>query len=191
MRKCRHCKSELPPKKQSDKWQGLGWCDVDCMAEYGKAKTWEHIERKKRQERRERKRKLRTKSEATKSAQSAFNAYIRERDHDQPCISCGRTQPGGDSIGGTWDCGHYRSVGSAPELRFCELNAHRQCKSCNRDHSGRIVEYRINLKARIGEDALDWLEGPHEPKRYTIEELDELAAYYRKRVRKMKRERGT
>jgi hypothetical protein len=63
-------------------------------------------------------------------AQQAFNAYIRARDADLPCISCGETNPP-DLHGGQWDCGHFKTVGANPELRFEERNAHKQCKSCN------------------------------------------------------------
>ncbi len=63
-------------------------------------------------------------------AQKAFNAYIRARDAALPCISCGETNPP-DLHGGQWDCGHFKTVGAYPELRFEERNAHKQCKSCN------------------------------------------------------------
>lgn len=51
------------------------------------------------------------------------------------------------------------------------------------------MNYRINLVGRIGQDAVDWLEGPHEPKKYTADELRELAAYYRKKTRELKKDK--
>ena len=132
--------------------------------------------------------KLKTRSDWTKEAQAAFNEFIRLRDSGKPCISCGTHDAGEGLTGGGWDCGHYRSTGACPELRFEPLNAHRQCKKCNRHRSGNVTDYRIHLVQRIGQEAVDYLEGPHEPKRYTIDDLRGIRDYYRAEVRRMKRE---
>lgn len=144
------------------------------------------VERRKveRKQVREARQRLKTKSDHAREAQQAFNAWVRLRDHDLPCVSCGRFH------GGQFHAGHYRTVGGNPELRFEPLNAHRQCAPCNNHKSGDIVNYRINLVARIGQEAVDWLEGPHEPKRYTIEDLQQIKAQYRAKVREIKKERG-
>jgi hypothetical protein len=136
---------------------------------------------------REQKARLKSKGDHTRDAQQAFNAYIRERDRNRPCISCGTYTPGGDPLGGVWDCSHYRSVGACPELRFEELNAHKGCKNCNRDKSGNIVEYRVSLVQRLGQEAVDWLEGPHDPKRYTIDDLKAIKTKYRALKRDIER----
>lgn len=145
-------------------------------------------QRKRRQETQKARERLKTRSDYLKEAQRAFNAWIRERDHDRPCISCGAENPS-DSRGGSWDCGHYRSTGANPELRFCELNAHKQCKQCNQHLSGNVANYRISLRERIGDDALAWLEGPHEPKNYAATDLREIRDHYRREARRVKRER--
>jgi len=49
--------------------------------------------------------------------------------------------------------------------------------------SGNILEYRIRLVKKIGQAAVDWLEGPHEPKRYTIDELKEIKAEYKSKLK--------
>lgn len=125
------------------------------------------------------------------AAQTAFNAFIRARDNDLPCISCGRTdadvkQTDGWKTGGAWDCGHFLTRGAFPELRFEELNAHKQCKSCNggSDKYAKKTQlvrdgYRINLIKKIGLDKVEWLEGPHEPKKYTCAELKEIELRYK------------
>ena len=112
-----------------------------------------------------------------KKAQAAFNAYIRARDADKPCISSGRP------LTGKYDAGHYRSVGAHPELRFCELNCHGQSVADNQHRSGNLLEYRINLIKRIGQDAVDWLEGPHEPKKYTVDDLKAIEKEYKEKLR--------
>lgn len=122
---------------------------------------------------------VKTRAQHLKEAQAAFNAVIRERDKDLPCISCGRYHEG------KYDAGHYRSVGSSPELRFEPLNCWRQCVPCNRHKSGNAIDYRINLVKRIGLDKVEWLEGKHEPKRYTIEDVKALKAQFRAELRAM------
>lgn len=112
-----------------------------------------------------RREKLKTRSQWMREAQAAFNAWIRYRDRDKPCISCGAT--GRTS----WDAGHYRSVAAAPSLRFDEDNVHKQCVPCNQHRSGNAIEYRRGLVARIGVERVEWLEREHPPKKYTIDEL--------------------
>ena len=109
-----------------------------------------------------------------KKAQTEFNAWVRLRDADQPCISCGRHHQG------QYHAGHFRTVGSNPALRFEPLNCHKQCAPCNNHKSGNIVEYRISLLAKIGPEKLAWLEGQHEPKKYSIDDLKQIAGHYRK-----------
>lgn len=183
-RKCRHCKTELPKAKDcTDPFQKNGFCDVDCMSKHGLNKARQQKERAEKKEIKQRKEKLKTKHDHTREAQKEFNRFIRLRDSSQPCISCGKNPNDNNLITGSrWDAGHYRSVGSCPELRFEELNCHKQCVKCNRDLSGNAIEYRINLKDRIGSDKLDWLEGPHEQKKYTIEELKEIKVKYREKA---------
>ena len=183
-RKCRYCRSEIPPKKESDRWQSAGFCNLDHMAEHGKAKARQQKERAWRKEKAVRKERIKTKSDHAKEAQQAFNAWVRERDADQPCISCGRHHQG------QYHAGHYRSVGAAPELRFEPMNVHKQCAPCNNHLSGNAIEYRIGLVEKIGKDAVEWLEGPHEPARYTIEDLKEIKAKYRRKLRELKRNKN-
>ena len=158
------------------------------MAEHGKAKAMEQKERAWRKEKAVRKERIKTKSDHAREAQQAVNAYIRERDKGQPCISCGRMPNFKASIGGSGiQAGHYRSVGACPELRFNELNIHVQCYSCNVILSSNAIDYRIGLIKKIGQEAVEWLEGPHEPARYTIEDLKEIKALYRRKLRELKR----
>lgn len=129
---------------------------------------------------RDAKEEVKTKGQYMREAQVAFNAWVRERDLSLPCISCGRHHQG------KYDAGHYRTVKSNPAIRFEPVNCHKQCVPCNQHLSGNIVNYRIELRKRIGQDMLDWLEGPHEPKRYTIEDLKQITAEYRLKLRQLK-----
>jgi hypothetical protein len=131
---------------------------------------------------REAKAAIKPRSKWMAEAQAAFNKWVRLRDADRPCISCGRNHTG------KYDAGHYRSVGSNPSLRFEPLNNHKQCVPCNQHKSGNVVEYRIGLIARIGADAVSWLEGHHEPKHYSIDDLKAIKARYTALARQLTKE---
>lgn len=174
-RKCRNCKAK------AKYMAGLTpVCSSQCAIESSKKIQHKSKAKKERDQRKSDKVKLaelnNTVSCWTKKAQIEFNKYIRVRDYGKPCISCGKheSELKHSSRGGLWDCGHYRSVGSCPELRFEPKNAHKQCKSCNNFLSGNIVEYRLGLSDRLSVDDLDWIEGPHEPPRYRVEQLKSI-----------------
>ncbi len=128
-----------------------------------------------------RKEKLKSRADHLKDTQQAFNAWVRARDAALPCVSCGRHHQG------KYDAGHYRTVGSNPALRFEPMNCHRQCSPCNTRLSGNIVNYRIELVKRIGAEGVEWLEGPHEAKKYTVDELKAMTADYRAKTRELKK----
>lgn len=149
--------------------------------------------RKVKQEKAEERAKVKTRKEAIKTlpqlkaeAQAAFNAFIRARDAGRPCICCGLPLSAGD-VGGSYDCGHYRSVGSAPQLRYDERNAHAQRKQCNRWGAGRAVDYRIGLVERIGLAAVEALEQDNAPRKWTREELREIQDHCRTKLKELKR----
>jgi hypothetical protein len=139
-------------------------------------------------ERRETKAKLdaiKTIPQLIKEAQVAFNAFIRARDAQKPCICCGKPLGDGD-VGGRFDCGHYRSVGSASHLRFNEANAHGQRKYCNRHGAGRAVDYRIGLISRLGLDCVEALESNNTPHKWEREELIAIKATYTAKAKELK-----
>ncbi|MGN8276792.1 recombination protein NinG [Pseudomonas sp. SMN5] len=129
-----------------------------------------------------RKEKLKSRADHLQDTQRAFNAWIRARDAGQPCISCGTTADV------QYCAGHYRTTAASPELRFEPLNVHLQCnRNCNMGKSGNLLGYRPRLIAKIGIEAVEWLEGPHEPKKYTVEQLKAMTAEYRAKTRELKR----
>ncbi|AMB79849.1 ninG protein [Pseudomonas fragi] len=135
-----------------------------------------------------RKEKLKSRADHLREAQAAVNEFIRLRDAHLTCISCDSLPNDYDLMTGSrWDAGHYRSVGACPELRFEPLNIHRQCVKCNRNLSGNAVEYRIRLVLRIGAEKVDWLEGPHPARKYTVEEIKAIKADYQAKSRELKR----
>lgn len=125
-----------------------------------------------------------------KKTQAAINRYVRFRDEGKPCISCGKTlrmigRPGGD-----YDAGHYRSVGSAPHLRFDVRNINSQCKKCNKFLAGNIVNYRQGLILRFGLEFVEEIEADQEPRHYSIEQLQEIEREYKTKTKALEAESG-
>lgn len=174
------------------------WCSPECgtvialaKREKDRHKAIQEAERRRKDEAQQEKRHTKIRKLAVKplsyfhrQAQSAFNQYIRTRDFGQPCISCGRKS------GAKMNAGHYRTVGASKETCYDETNCHLQCEHCNSYLSGNIGEYRPQLIAKIGQSAFDRLMGPHELKKWTREELQELAADYRQKTRELIKQRS-
>ncbi|RON86776.1 recombination protein NinG [Pseudomonas fluorescens] len=180
------CRASFVPKVSFQ-----SWCSPDCAVviardkQEKKRKSLASIERR---EIKVRKEKLKSRADHLREAQVAVNEFVRLRDAHLPCISCDSMPNDNDLMTGSrWDAGHYRSVGACPELRFEPLNIHRQCVKCNRNLSGNAVEYRIRLVQRIGAETVAWLEGPHEPRKYTVEEIKTIKAEYRAKTRELKK----
>lgn len=114
-------------------------------------------------------------------AQKAFNAFIRERDKGQPCISCGTTADV------QYAAGHWKSRGSSPHLRFNQFNVNLQCnRYCNLGQSGNVGEYRIGLINKFGIKKVEWLESQNVPVKWSINEIRAIKQYYRKLLKVIK-----
>lgn len=124
-----------------------------------------------------RKEAIKSRADWAREAQTAFNAFIRARDDGLPCISCGRHHQG------QWHAGHYLSTGARPELRYTESNVHRQCAPCNTHLSGNAVLYRIGLIERIGLEAVEWLEGPHDLPKWTQDDYKAIRDHYKQKLK--------
>lgn len=184
VKKCKVCKADFQPVRPMQ-----SVCSTACAIEMAKTKRAKQDRQKAQQERktdRQKREKLKTKGEWLNEAQAAFNRYIRLRDHGLPCICCGK--PMGENVpGGAVDAGHYRSRGSAPHLRFDERNVHAQRKQCNRYDSGNVVGYRLGLIERIGLEQVEQLESDQTPRRYSVEDLQQIKATYTAKARAIKK----
>lgn len=170
-KKCKVCKETFQPFRPLQIC-----CTVGCSIEYAQKQRATN----ERKEYREAKVKAKTRKEWIKDAQTACNSFIRLRDSKLPCVSCGRFHEG------QYHAGHYMPTSTRPSLRFNELNINKQCSSCNNHKHGNLVLYRIELIKRIGLDKVEWLEGDHQPSKYTIEELKEIKATYIKKTKELK-----
>lgn len=167
---CRECKFTFEPRNSLQIC-----CNPVCALVYAKKKKATKV--KKVHAKQKRDFYANDKPFRAKAAQKAFNAFIRARDTGQPCISCQRHH------GGQYHAGHYKTAGGNPELKFEELNCHLQCAPCNNHLSGNIGEYRINLLDKIGAKNVDWLEGPHELKKYTASDYKEIESHYKNKLK--------
>jgi ribosomal protein L44E len=113
-----------------------------------------------------------------KKVQRVFNKYIRLRDQKLKCISCGQKEID--------QAGHYIAQGSSGALRFNEDNVNGQCTKCNVWDHGNLINYRINLVKKIGEDRVKWLEDHRtNVKRWTREELEDLLETYKRKIKEI------
>lgn len=179
---CKVCRAEFVASKPMQKV-----CGPLCAVAYAKAERAKSQRKEAVKQRAEARQKLKTRGDYIREAQTAFNAFIRARDAGKPCICCGQTS-NGQTRGGEWDAGHYRSRGAAPHLRFDERNCHAQLKQCNRYKAGNVVGYRAGLIERIGLEAVEALEADHEPRKWSSDDLVEIKRTYQRKVREMKKE---
>lgn len=164
-------------------------CHYKCglvLAAIQRKKREAQLAREDRQKTREKREQLKTRGDYTREAQQAFNEFIRWRDRvaGHACISSGAPL---DWSANSVDCGHYRSVGSAPHLRYDERNAHAQSKHDNRYLSGSAVDYRLGLIERIGLEAVEALESDQAPRHYTVDDLKAMTNEYRAKTRELKK----
>ncbi len=176
MAKCKACRCDYTKTRSFQQA-----CSIECALKVAQAKR-EQDERKEAMEsnRQDRKRREEMKTLPTlkKEAQREFNRYVRLRDVGRCCISCGLSM-GSQQAGGSIDAGHYRSVGSAPQLRFNEDNCHAQCKHCNQYLAGNPIRYRDGLVQRIGLERMAALESNSECLHLSRAEVREIRDTYR------------
>jgi hypothetical protein len=161
------------------------YCCTDCLLEdmqterykrdvASKIKKEEAIKKKKLKE------SIKSHGDYIKDFQTIFNKFIRLRDKELPCISCGVTRAE------DWHAGHYIAT-THQYLRFNENNVNLQCSKCNTHLRGNLIPYRINLIKKIGLEAVEELENTrHKEFKVTIPEIKEQIDAYRKKIALLK-----
>jgi Bacteriophage Lambda NinG protein. len=150
-----------------------------CCPEHAIMIVQEEKARKDRKERQEGLQKIKRRADYLKEAQAALNAWIRSRDAELPCISCGRHHTG------QYHAGHFLARGSHPHLALVEDNLAKQCMPCNVHLSGNQLEFKKGLIARIGLERVEALESDQTPRKYSIEELQAIKAHYRAKLKQL------
>ncbi len=186
LKKCPICKTYYTPWSSTQKTCHNGQCGLAFSRQQKAEKAAREMrkqERLKRAEWNKRKADLKPLKHWEDLTQRVVNDFIRLRDKDLPCISCGTWETV------RWEAGHYRSRGKASHLRYNEDNIHKQCHNCNVQLSGNQQQYRINLIAKIGTQRVEALENNNTPHRYSREELESIRKHYRALIREMKKQR--
>lgn len=171
-KKCKGCGNVFQPER---------YLQSVCSYQCGLMKAQDDLKKKDKKnwvaEKKVLKEKNKTHKDYLRSLQIIFNKYIRLRDKDLPCVSCGRTTCE------EFHAGHY-IASTYQYLRFNENNVWRQCSECNTHLRGNSVPYRIELIKRIGLEAVEKLENSrHIIYKHSIPELIAKAAHYKSLIK--------
>jgi hypothetical protein len=149
--------------------------DPNCVTEWindVKQKNWQKKKAKLKLD-------LMTVQDYIKLAQQVFNKYIRLRDVGNVCISC-QKKPLKENAG------HFYNANNHWSVRFDERNVHLQCEHCNTFLSGNLIYYRENLLKKIGIEEFENLSAEAmKTRKFTIEELKEIIATYKKKCKEI------
>ena len=170
-KKCRHCKTLFTP---------ILPMQVVCGIECAKAVARKKREKVEKANDRQRKEELQPIQYWLKRAEKAVNAFVRERDREQPCISCGTNDAS------EWHAGHWKSVGANSALRYDLSNIHRQCDQCNVFKGGNATEYEIRLPARIGQAEVDRLKHAPRLRKWTREECQAIEQEFKLKLKELR-----
>lgn len=187
--KCRYCKQDFEKTDLLRRMPNVcrsNECIKAFFNEYKKPflsqvkkETTKRIKAEEREKKKKAKEQLKTHGEWLKDLQRVFNTYIRLRDSNEPCISCGKYSK-------HYDASHYWSVGGYPGLRFNEANCHKSCVTCNQHLHGNIAEYTPRLIAKIGQAEFDKLQSDrHKENKLNISEIKELIETYNQKIKSL------
>lgn len=144
MKKCPICKTKFTPTFSSLQKA----CSVTCAIQLGKTKIKVTKNREWKAKKKVLKEKNKTLGDYKSEARTIFQRFIRLRDKNQPCISCGKRFSEDEKI----DAGHIYKAELYSALIFDEENVHSQCVYCNHRLSGNLDGCLRNLPNRIGQD---------------------------------------
>jgi len=167
MPRCKNCKEKFEPVRFNQRFCLNPEC-VKVWVSEAKDQSWKKTKKKMQSE-------IETVQELMKAAQIVFNKFIRIRDKDQPCISCG------SKLENKFDAGHYFSQGQHSALRFNELIVNLCCRKCNYFLSGNLINYRNGLIKKYGEQRVLLLESSarRSVKKWSRFELEAIIQQYK------------
>jgi hypothetical protein len=130
---------------------------------------------------------LKSRQDWAREAQGAVNRYVRVLAHSrgEGCYTCG-ARPA-QAFGGTYDAGHFRSVGSAPHLRFWTPQIRLQCVTCNRHKGGCALDFRRALVAEHGSEWVEALEARQEVAKFTPDYLRRIKRVFTKKANRLEK----
>ena len=98
------------------------------------------------------KKRTESRSKLVKKLDSIFSQYIRLRDDNKGCVTCGDIKPWKEMQ----NC-HFYTRGRQP-TRWDETNCHSGCYRCNVILKGNYIKYTIYMMDRYGREVVDGLE---------------------------------
>lgn len=198
MRKCRMCPAPLPPASKCTTAIGKRkLCSIDCAVEYGMKEAARQREKAHKQRSAESRAKVRERNENDTGHQQELtqrecNRLIRLLDQGKTCPTCDKPL-----IDGQYDAGHVRTRAACPELALDTRAIFGQCRSCNgsgtlRKRTRKTQEsvsdaYKQWILREKGQEYHDWLYGPHELKRYTIDQLKAMRKEFAAESRRLEK----
>lgn len=172
-------------------------CGVPCAVEHGRAVTAKQKAKAQREERAVAKAqraldriKLEKMTPAKwwkAKAKKAMHLFVRTRDAGKPCASCDTVLVQAGRLGGDYDAGHFRSVGSAKHLEFDERNIFGQCKYCNDTLHSNPQEYERRLRLLKGDAFVDELLADQAPRHYKAADYQAIEAHYKSKLAELKK----
>lgn len=171
------CRKVFEPRSMTHKT-----CGPECAQEFVRL---EKI-RKDRRERQAGLRKLKPRKWFVAKAKTAMHAYVRARDEGKSCCSCDTVLIRVGRLGGDYDAGHLRSVGSAKHLEFDPRNVWGQCKYCNDRLHGNEREYERRLRLREGDAMVDALMADNDERHLKNADFEAIEAHYKKLLKELK-----
>ena len=121
-------------------------------------------------------------------AKKAMHLFVRTRDEGKQCASCDTVLLKLGRMGGDYDAGHLRSVGSAKHLEFDERNVWSQCKYCNDKLHGNEREYERRLRLKMGDDYVDGLMADNTNRHLKIHDFQAIEAHYKAALKTLKKD---
>jgi len=177
-------------------YRKYGLCKANCYPDWllntddGKIVLEKSALRGKKIAKKERSKQSREQREAMKSisrlimdARIPFQKWIKLRDINKACISCGTV----DSK--IWHAGHYLKAEVFTGLIFDELNCNKQCGKCNTYLGGNETGYRKGLVERYGEAVVVTLEVEADlarVKKFDRDELRDIKKKYQQKIKDFK-----
>lgn len=161
-------------------------CRGSCGIKKARAER-EAAEKAERESVKRRKEALKPRAKWLAECQAIVNRYVRLRAlaRGEGCYTCGATPE--QKFGGTYDAGHFRSVGSAPHLRYWMPQIKLQCIPCNRHKGGMALAFRERLVRDHGEDWVARLEAMQHIAKFDVDYLKRLKAVMTKKVRRLEK----
>jgi hypothetical protein len=179
---CPHCRGKLEQGQRIHPACIDGYADAQqAKKERADAKAARMAKKADRASIKARKEAIKPRAKWLAECQAIVNKIVRLRDAGLGCCSCDR----GPEWDGQWHASHLRSVGAASAVRFHLWNIHKGCSICNNHLSGNLSEYLPRVRARIGDDKVDWIYTQNQVTAYDVAYLKRFKAVMGKRLKRM------